>query len=122
MVTFDNDRLFGSEAVRFKIGPVKLRHAVQHSPGSHGVRVESQGTEGRRIDQDGVFIANTVGELQTRIETVENKIDGLAYVLVDSLGRVWGGTILIEFDAETFERVGARWKVSYHAEYLQVIP
>ncbi len=122
MVTFDNESLFESGSARFKIGPIKLRHAIQHPPGSLGARIDGQGTEARRISQAGVLIADTPAELQVLVDAIENKIDGLAYVLSDNLGRVWNNTVALEFQAETFIRIGARWKASYRVEYLQVIP
>jgi len=122
MVTFDNESLFDSGPARFKIGPVKLRHTVQNPPGSLGARIDAQGTEARRISQAGVLIVDTSAELQALVDAIENKIDGLAHVLSDNLGRVWNNTVALEFQAETFVRVGARWKTSYRVEYLQVIP
>lgn len=121
MVTFDNEPLFGSGAARFKAGPVKLRHTVQHPPGSLGVRLDHQGTEARRIDQSGVLIADTAGGIQAQIDAIENKIDGLPHILADSVGRVWSDTVLLAFDTDPLERVGARWKAGYRVEYLQVI-
>ena len=122
MITFDGEPLFGSEAAKIKIGPVKLRHAVQQSPGSRGMRIDHQGAEARRINQSGVLVADSPGGLQLQVGFIESKIDGLAYTLVDGFGRVWSNAVLIEFDVEPFERVGARWKAAYRAEYLQVIP
>lgn len=122
MVTFDNESLFDSGSSRFKIGPIKLRRAIQHPPGSLGARINGQGIEARRISQAGVLIADTPAELQMLTDAIEKKIDGLAYVLSDNLGRVWNNTAALEFQAEIFVRVGARWKTSYRIEYLQVIP
>jgi hypothetical protein len=122
MMTFDNEPLFGSGVARFKIGPVKLRNAIQHAPGSLGVRLDRQGTEARRINQAGVLISDTTEELRAQVDAIEIKIDGLAHTLVDNIGRVWNNAVLLEFDTDSFERVGARWKTAYRVEYLQVIP
>ncbi len=122
MVTFDNELLFGLGVASFKIGPVKLRHTVQHPPGSRGVRLDGQGTEARRINQAGVLVANTTVELQAQIDAIENRIDGIAHTLVDNVGRVWNDVVLLELDRDPFERVGARWKTAYRTKYLQVIP
>ena len=122
MMIFDNEALFGSGPARFKIGPVKLRYAIQDSPGSLGARLDGQGTEARRINQAGVLVADTTDELQAQVDAIENKVDGFAHVLIDSLGRVWSNTVMLEFDTDSFERVGARWKAAYRVEYLQVIP
>jgi hypothetical protein len=122
MVTFDSETLFAGGTTRFRIGPVKLRHAIQHTPGSLGARLDSQGTETRRIKQSGVLIADDPAELQGRVDAIRGKLDGLPYTLVDDLGRTWADTVMIEVDAETFTRIGARWKTSYQIEYLQVIP
>ena len=121
MVTFDNQSLFGSGPARFKIGPIRLRHTVQHPPGSRGARLDQQGTEAREIKQTGVLIADTPAELQKLIEVIESKVDGLSHTLTDNVGRVWSNAVMLEVDADSFERVGARWKAAYRVEYLQVI-
>jgi phage protein U len=120
MVTFDNQSLFGSGPARFKVGPIKLRHTVQHPPGSRGARLDPQGAEAREITQAGVLIADTPGELQDLVDAIEDKVDGLAYTLIDSVGRAWSSVVMLEVDADAFERVGARWKAAYQIEYLQV--
>ena len=121
MVTFDNESLFGSGPVRFKTGPVKLRHAIQHPPGSRGVRIDPQGTQAREITQSGVLIADTPELLQTQIDTIESKVDGFAYTLVDHVGRAWEQVVMLEAKAEALERIGARWKAVYAIKYLQVV-
>jgi hypothetical protein len=122
MVTFDNAQLFASGPTRFKIGAVELRHAEQHSPGSLGVRLDSQGTLARKMTQGGSLIADNSVELQTLVDSIEAKLDGLPHTLVDNLGRVWSDTVMLRFDADEFVRIGARWKAAYRVEYLQVIP
>lgn len=122
MVTFDNAQLFASGPTRFKIGTVELRHAIQQTPGSLGVRLDNQGMQARKITQGGSLIADGPAQLQTMVDSIEAKIDGLPYTLVDNLGRVWSDTVMLRFDADEFVRVGARWKASYRVEYLQVIP
>ncbi len=121
MVTFNNESLFGSGPARFKIGPIKLRHTVQHPPGSRGVRIDQQGTEAREINQAGVLIADTPGELQVQVDAIEQKVDGLPYTLIDSVGRAWSNVVMLEVGVDSFERVGARWKAAYRVKYLQVI-
>lgn len=121
MVTFDNQPLFDPGTSRFQVGPIRLRHAVQHMPGSLGSRIDAQGTEARRIIQAGVLIANDPLALQARVDAVRQKLDGRAHTLMDNLGRSWPDTVMIRIDAEEFVRVGARWKVGYRIEYLQAI-
>lgn len=121
MVTFDNQPLFDPGTSRFRIGPVKLRHAVQHLPGSLGARIDAQGTEARQITQSGVLIADDPAALQARVDAIRQKLDGRAHTLVDNLGRSWPDTVMTRFDAEDFVRVGARWKVGYRIEYLRAI-
>jgi len=122
MVTFDNEALFGSGPCRFRIGPVRLRHAVQHPPGSHGARVDAQGTEARSITQTGVLIADDPAALRTLTDAIREKLDGLTHTLVDNLGRTWPDTVMIQFEAQEAVRVGARWKTAYKVEYLRVMP
>jgi hypothetical protein len=122
MATFDSEQLFGSGPTRFKIGAVELRHAVQQPPGSLGVRLDSQGTQARKITQGGSLIADSSAQLQALADSIEAKLDGLPHTLVDGLGRVWSDTVMLRFDADEFVRVGARWKASYRVEYLQVFP
>ena len=121
MVTFDNQPLFAPGTSRFQIGPVELRHAVQHMPGSLGARIDAQGTEARRIIQTGVLIADDPVALQARVDAVRQKLDGRTHTLVDNLGRTWPDTVMIRLDAENYARVGARWKAIYRVEYMQAI-
>ena len=121
MVTFDNQPLFEPGTSRFQIGPTQLRHTVQDMPGSLGARIDAQGTEARRIIQTGVLVADDPVALQARIDAVRQKLDGRAYTLIDNLGRSWPDTVMTRLDAEAFVRIGARWKVGYRVEYLQVI-
>lgn len=121
MVTFDDQTLFGPGPARFKIGPIKLRHAIQHPLGSRGVRIEHQGTEAREFRQTGVLIDDTPERLQVIIDAIESYIDGLPHTLVDSVGRTWNDTVMLEAEADPFVRAGARWKASYRITYLQVI-
>lgn len=122
MVIFDNESLFESGTAGFQIGPIRLRHAIQHAPGSIGARLDCQGTEARQIKQLGELIADDPVELQARVDAVRQKLDGLPYTLVDSLGRTWPGVVMTEIEADEFIRVGARWKTAYRIQYLQVIP
>lgn len=122
MVTFDNEPLFESGTSRFWIGPVELRHAIQHVPGSLGARIDAQGTQARRIKQAGVLIADDPLALQARVDAIRQKLDGQAHTLVDNLGRSWSDTVMIRIEAGDFVRVGARWKVNYRIDYLQAIP
>lgn len=122
MVTFDNEPLFDPGTSRFQFGPIKLRHAIQHMPGSSGAKIDAQGTEARQISQVGVLIANDPLALQARIDAIRQKLDGLPHTLVDHLGRTWADVVMASLDAEEIVRIGARWKVSYRIEYLQAIP
>lgn len=122
MATFDNESLFDSGTVRFKIGPVKLRHAIQHAPGSIGAMLDNQGLEARRIVQSGKLVADTPVALQGLADAIRAKLDGRSYTLVDNLGRAWSDTAMIEFEMDPFTRIGARWKSAYRITYLQVIP
>ena len=122
MVVFDNESLFASGTVRFEIGPVKLRHAIQHSPGSIGSRLDAQGLEARQIVQSGTLVADTPAALQIVTDAIRQKLDGRSYTLVDDLGRSWTDTVMTEYEVGPFTRIGARWKTAYRIEYLQVIP
>lgn len=121
MVTFNNEALFESGPARFSVGPIKLRHAIQHPPGSSGVRVDHQGVEAREIKQSGTLIEDTPEALQSVVDVIEAWVDGLSHTLVDNVGRVWNDTVMLEVDVDPFVRVGARWKASYKIKYLQVI-
>ena len=121
MVTFDSEPLFESGTARFLIGPIRLRHAIQHAPGAIGARLDSRGTEARQIKQSGELIANDPIELRVRVDAIEKRLDGLSHTLVDNLGRTWSDTVMTEVEADVFTRVGARWKTAYRIEYLQVI-
>lgn len=122
MVTFDNEALFGAGTSRFKIGLVKLRHAVQQPPGSRGSRIDAQGTEARQITQTGVLIADNPASLEELTGAIRTKLDGLPHLLIDNLGRQWPDTVMTAFEAQESVRIGARWKTTYKVEYLQVIP
>ncbi len=122
MVTFDNEVLFESGTSRFLIGPIKLRHAVQNSPGSVGARLDAQGVEARQIKQVGELLADDPSGLQAIIDSIKQKMDGFPHLLTDNLGRDWPDTVMAEFEAGDFVRVGARWKTVYTVKYWQVKP
>lgn len=122
MVTFDNEQLFGPGPARFKFGALKLRHAAQSLPGSRGVHLDPQGTQARQIFQAGTLISDSPDGLRKQVAAVEAKVDGLSHTLIDNLGQSWPDTVMLEFKAEAFTRVGARWKAAYQVEYLQVVP
>lgn len=122
MSSFDGLALFESGPHRFEVGGVALRHVLNETPGGRGVRLSALGQHSRVIRQTGWLVADDVGRLGALIEAVEEKVDGQGYELVDDVGRVWAGVVMVKFEPGGVGRVGARWGVEYKIEYLQVEP
>ena len=120
MSSFDGEDLFGSGPHGFEVGGLSLRHVLKEVPGGQGVQLSGLGRQGRSIIQRGALVADDVTAMQVLIDAVEVKLDGLAHVLVDDLGRSWGDTVMLSFDPKPMVRVGGRVRVSYSIQYMQV--
>lgn len=120
MSSFGGADLFGSGRHRVVAEGLFIRHSLQATPGGRGVELKSHGLSGRKIEQEGVLIADDSSELELLASAVEARLDGVARELSDDLGRVWGNTVMIRFERERVRRAGVRWVMGYRVEYLQV--
>ncbi len=122
MVLLDNVAIFASGTTVLQAGPIKLRHTIRNTPGSYGARLDIEGKEVRQIDQSGCLIADTSSDLQTLIDAIQSKLDGLSHTLTDDHDKTWTDCVMISFKPGAFVRIGKRWKCDYTIEYLQVKP
>ena len=122
MSLFGGEDLFNSGSHNFHIGGLSLRHVLNETPGSRGVQISSLGQHGRSIEQQGDLLADDPDKLRLLTDAIEMKLDGLSYTLVDHFNRSWLNTVMLVFDPSPEIRLGARIKVSYRIQYLQLVP
>ncbi len=120
--TFNSLALFQSGPHQLLPHGLTLRHVLQTTPGTHGVRLASQGRSGRAIEQHGYLIADDAEQIATQQTAIENLLDGQAYTLTDGMGRQWTNAIMLTFEAGEIRRVAMRVRMSYRIDYLQVNP
>ncbi len=122
MSSFDGQDLFSSGPHRFHVGGLSLRHVLHESPGSRGVQLDDHGVQGRSITQKGDLLADNAPQMLTLTQAIEAKLDGLAHDLIDDADQTWRNTVMLSFEPQPLQAVGARWRVSYEINYLQVTP
>src|SRR5688500_3950914 len=110
MSLFDGTNLFASGPHRFHIGGLSLRQAIGETPGSRGVRLTGQGQHAREITQHGDLLADDAASMLALTQAIEAKLDGLAYDLIDDLGKVWPGVVMLGFKPEPITRAGPRYR------------
>ena len=122
MSTFDGQNLFASGPHTFQVGGLSLRHVLQETPGSRGVRLSAQGQHGRSITQLGQLLADNPAAMQAQMEAIEAMLDGQPRTLVDDTDRSWPHTVMLAYEPKTMRRLGSRWWVAYQVTYVQLKP
>jgi hypothetical protein len=122
MSRFHDQDLFGSGPHRFQIGGLTLRHVLQPTPGSRGVRLSHQGLDGRAITQTGELLADDPDALHQLVVAIEAQLDGEPRQLIDEFGRAWSNVVMLTFEPSVAARVGVRWRLPYRIQYLQLTP
>lgn len=126
MSLLDQQPLFDSGPHAFDVGGLELRHDQTPSsdPAARGAHLRARGVAPRAIHQHGHLLADSTDQLTQQIALIEARLDGRPRELVDHLGRVWPSVVLVAFtpDAGGPVRLGARYRLSYTARYLQPLP
>lgn len=122
MSSFKGQNLFGSGPHCFAVGGLAERHEATEQPGVDGATVTPLGRGARRIEQTGALAADNPVGLVQQFEAIEAAMDGMAGQLVDDVGRVHEGVLLVSFEPRPMGRVGRRWACDYTARYLQGQP
>ena len=122
MSSFDQLNLFASGPHTLRVGGLSLRHALQETPGSRGVRLTALGHHGRAIEQTGTLVADSPEALRSLAAAIESKLDGLAHELIDDVSRVWPSVVMLSFDPGPVTPLGRRFGLGYRIQYLQVTP
>ncbi len=122
MARFGGKALFDSGPSEVRVGGLSIRHVLQQTPGGRGVRLTHLGHHGRSIVQEGVLVADDREGVRALGAGIEAMLDGVAYELVDGGGVSWAGVVMLSFEPEAVGRVGARWRMGYRVQYLQVAP
>jgi hypothetical protein len=122
MSSFKGQNLFGSGPHRFAVGGLTERHEATEQPGADGATVTPLGRGARRIEQTGTLAADDPARLACQFEAIEAAMDGMAGELVDDVGRVHAGVLLVSFEPQPMRRVGRRWAGDYTVTYLQGQP
>jgi hypothetical protein len=96
MATFNGINLFGVATV---VGESSLNRESQINayPGVNGLEHLDGGTRGTPIRVGGWLVGTDATDLSNQKITFTSYLNGLAYVLVDSLGATWPNVVLKQF-------------------------
>lgn len=122
MPNFNQQSLFDSGPARFHVGGLQLRRDDQSVPHLDGTTLVSQGRSARSITQTGTLLADDVDCMTLQLQSIEDQLDGLTHPLIDDTGRVWEHVVMLSFEPGPTTQAGARWRVDYAIDYLQVKP
>ena len=122
MIHFHHLNLFDSGPARLHVGALTLRRAQQPALAGDGDHLVTRGREARPITQTGTLLSDSPREMVERLDAIEDLVDGRIHELVDESGRVWRGVVMLRFDPEPMRAAGARCRVDYSIDYLQVRP
>ncbi|MEM8737673.1 MAG: hypothetical protein AAGG38_04245 [Planctomycetota bacterium] len=122
MILFDAQNLFGSGPARLHVGGLALRHDAGDLPLADGVELVVQGRAGRTITQTGTLLSDEARAMAGLIDAIEDRLDGVARSLVEHDGRAWDKVVMLRFEPGPMTAVGARYRVDYTVDYLQVKP
>jgi hypothetical protein len=120
MATFNGVDIFGLH-VRMTPRPLQKARQDNHYPGTTGIHRVDLGGVGGVVAVTGFLLAPTAYALgAVEAPFFQFQQDGGAYVLVDTIGRIWPNAILESYDpAEEvvvgIDETGTGWGRFYHA-------
>ena len=113
--------LFKSGKYNILASGKSLKHVLQKTTTQDGVILSNLGRNGRSIKQTGYLLDDQVSGINKQCQTIEDFLDGQPYQLSDSHGFTYEHTVMISFNRKTLNRSGARWKMLYEIQYLQLL-